>query len=71
MTDEQRAMAWWIALVEVMDDLSDEGIAGRLAKEFAAVRAEERKAIVAWLVERHGLHGVARAVERGAHEAST
>lgn len=67
-SDQSRARALALALVGP-EGLSEDTVAG-IEMVLAAVRLDERKAIAIWLVERHGLYGVARAIERGAHVAS-
>ena len=65
MTDEERAArmvrGWW------PDKRSNGQNAEMLAAEFAAVRAEERAKVVAWL-RRHTYAQEAAMIERGDHD---
>ncbi len=71
--DRERASEWaaWWLRQEWMNCIPIDP----LAAEFAAVRAEERAAIVAWLLRRSdlgdgsgSLYGAASAIERGEHQ---
>ena len=69
MSDEQRAHAVWMEVVELIDDASDATLEDVILGHLQAVRRDERERVVAWLRgEPWRLTGLAIRIERGDHD---